>query len=86
MNFSKLLYEILPVLPKGNFFKCFNLKLSIFIFVTSDRYFKILKSYADKLNLKELSMGMSSDFEEAILHGSTFLRLGTAILGERNLS
>ena len=52
----------------------------------SDRYFKILKSYADKLNLKELSMGMSSDFEEAILHGSTFLRLGTAILGERNLS
>ncbi len=52
----------------------------------SDRYFKMLKSYADKLNLKELSMGMSSDFEEAILQGSTFLRLGTAILGERNLS
>jgi len=52
----------------------------------SDKYFKILKLYADKLNLKELSMGMSSDFEDAILYGSTFLRLGTAILGERNLS
>jgi len=52
----------------------------------SDKYFKILKLYANKLNLKELSMGMSSDFEDAILNGSTFLRLGTAILGEKNLS
>ena len=52
----------------------------------SGKYFKILKLYANKLNLKELSMGMSSDFEDAILNGSTFLRLGTAILGERNLS
>jgi len=31
-----------------------------------------------------LSMGMSSDFEEAIINGSTYLRLGTKILGERN--
>ena len=52
----------------------------------SDKYFKILKLYANKLNLKELSMGMSSDFEDAILNGSTFLRLGTAILGEKNPS
>ncbi len=52
----------------------------------SDKYFKILKLHAEKLNLKELSMGMSSDFEDAILNGSTFLRLGTAILGERNLN
>jgi uncharacterized pyridoxal phosphate-containing UPF0001 family protein len=37
------------------------------------------------LNLKELSMGMSSDFEKAIINGSTYLRLGTAILGERNV-
>ena len=29
-------------------------------------------------------MGMSADFEKAIIHGSTFLRLGTIILGERN--
>ena len=34
-------------------------------------------------NLKDLSMGMSSDFEEAIINGSTYLRLGTKILGER---
>ena len=49
----------------------------------SGDYFKILKSTADKLNLKDLSMGMSSDFEDAILNGSTYLRLGTLILGER---
>ena len=47
-------------------------------------YFKMLKNTAEKLNLKDLSMGMSSDFEQAIIHGSTFLRLGTIILGERN--
>ena len=52
----------------------------------SSDFFKILKTSADKLNLKELSMGMSSDFEDAILNGSTFLRLGSAILGERNLN
>ena len=52
--------------------------------LNSDKFFKILKSLAEKLNLKELSMGMSSDFEKAIINGSTYLRLGTAILGERN--
>ena len=50
----------------------------------SQEYFKLLKNAAEKLNLKELSMGMSSDFEKAILNGSTYLRLGTIILGERN--
>ena len=50
----------------------------------SHEYFKLLKYEAEKLNLKELSMGMSSDFEQAIIHGSTFLRLGTAILGQRS--
>jgi len=49
----------------------------------SNKYFKILKQASMKLNLNELSMGMSSDFEEAVLNGSTFLRLGTIILGER---
>ena len=49
----------------------------------SQEYFKMLKNAADKLNLNDLSMGMSSDFEQAILNGSTYLRLGTAILGKR---
>jgi len=53
--------------------------------LNSDKYFKILKKLAVKLNLKQLSMGMSSDFEKAIINGSTYLRLGTAILGERSI-
>ena len=52
----------------------------------SNEYFKLLKDTALKFNLSELSMGMSSDFEQAVLNGSTYLRLGTLILGERNLT
>jgi pyridoxal phosphate enzyme (YggS family) len=35
-------------------------------------------------NLEELSMGMTNDYEIAIEEGSTMLRIGTAIFGERN--
>ena len=52
----------------------------------SQEYFKKLKKAAQQLNLEDLSMGMSSDYEQAILSGSTYLRLGTIILGERNSS
>ena len=34
--------------------------------------------------MKELSIGMSSDYKIAIAEGSTFVRLGTAIFGDRN--
>ena len=51
---------------------------------SSIKYFKILKKSADEIHLKDLSMGMSSDFHEALVNGSTYLRLGTAILGKRN--
>ena len=55
--------------------------------VNSDptKYFEILKKKSIELNLSDLSMGMSSDYDKAILFGSTFLRLGTAIFGERNI-
>ena len=52
----------------------------------SQEYFKKLEKAAKQLNVKDLSMGMSSDYEQAILSGSTYLRLGTAIMGERNSS
>jgi len=52
----------------------------------SQEYFKKLKKAAEQLNLEDLSMGMSADYEQAILSGSTYLRLGTIILGERNSS
>ena len=38
------------------------------------------------LNLTELSMGMSDDFEYAIENGSTIVRIGSAIFGERDYS
>ena len=50
----------------------------------SIEYFKTLKQYSLKLNLNDLSMGMSKDYEQAILCGSTYLRLGTVIFGERS--
>jgi len=35
------------------------------------------------IEMKELSMGMSGDFEVAIEEGATMVRIGTAIFGER---
>ena len=49
----------------------------------SNLYFQMLKNTSKKLNLAELSMGMSADYMEAIYNGSTYLRLGTLIFGER---
>jgi uncharacterized pyridoxal phosphate-containing UPF0001 family protein len=34
--------------------------------------------------MKELSMGMSGDFEAAIEEGATLVRVGTALFGERS--
>lgn len=52
-------------------------------------YFVELRKLRDKLNsgfpdLKELSMGMSGDFEIAIEEGATIVRIGTAIFGARS--
>ncbi len=41
------------------------------------------KEHGEYIALKELSMGMSADFEIAIEEGSTIVRVGTAIFGER---
>lgn len=38
----------------------------------------------NRVDMKELSMGMSSDYTIAIEEGSTFIRIGTAIFGERD--
>ncbi len=37
----------------------------------------------DNIDMLELSMGMSGDFREAILEGSTMVRIGSALFGER---
>ncbi|CAK7191830.1 Pyridoxal phosphate homeostasis protein [Commensalibacter sp. Nvir] len=46
-------------------------------------YFDKLRNFAERYNLPEISMGMSSDFETAIAHGATVVRIGSAIFGER---
>jgi hypothetical protein len=46
-------------------------------------YFRRLRALRDALGLRELSMGMSHDYEVAIEEGATLLRIGTAIFGER---
>lgn len=55
----------------------------------SIKWFKALRELRDKLSfetnieMNELSMGMSGDFEEAIIEGATFVRIGSKIFGER---
>lgn len=46
-------------------------------------YFALLNKIAKKHQIKNLSMGMSSDFEAAIATGSNYLRIGTAIFESR---
>lgn len=49
----------------------------------SEIYFEELKSLAQTLRLKELSMGTTSDWRLALKHGATYIRIGTAVFGER---
>jgi pyridoxal phosphate enzyme (YggS family) len=42
-------------------------------------FFKTMHDLNIKINLPELSMGMSSDYKEALANGSTFTRIGSAI-------
>ena len=51
---------------------------------SSESYFLKLKKLNEDSYLKDLSMGMSDDFEIAIKLGSTFVRVGTAIFGKRS--
>ena len=50
-----------------------------------EKYFLRMNFLNKKLNFKELSMGMSSDYMEAIKHNSTYLRIGTNIFGKRTI-
>ena len=46
--------------------------------------FRRLRALSDELELSELSMGMSGDFEVAVEEGATMIRVGTAIFGSRS--
>lgn len=47
------------------------------------RHFRMLADMAARNGLDGLSMGMSADFETAIAHGATHVRVGSALFGER---
>ena len=49
----------------------------------SEKYFRSLNELNKSLALRELSMGMSADYENAVIHGATFVRVGSSIFGKR---
>ena len=74
-----------------SFYKnCLSLKLDIVgtMCIPPDNqnpkpYFKELLNLNEKINLKEISMGMTNDYLDAIEYKATYLRIGTGIFGKR---
>ncbi len=71
---------------------CLDLKLNIIgtMCIPPDNedpkpYFKTMLNLNNKINLPEISMGMTNDFLEAIEFKSTYLRIGTGIFGKRSI-
>ncbi len=50
----------------------------------ADIYFKKMQELKKQFNFKDLSMGMSSDYLEALKYNASFLRIGSSIFGNRN--
>lgn len=70
---------LMTILPKDD--DCMNNKLH---FVNIKRlYLDISEKKYDNICMDYLSMGMSGDFEEAVMEGSNMVRVGSAIFGER---
>ncbi len=46
-------------------------------------HFELLAALADKAGLARRSMGMSGDYEKAVIYGATSVRVGSAIFGAR---
>ena len=75
----------------GEFYKfCKNLNLDIIgtmcippVDQNPKKYFTEMNKINQELNFKELSMGMSSDYLEAIQNNATFIRVGSKIFGSR---
>jgi len=51
---------------------------------STSKYFSLIKKKNDELNFKELSLGMSNDYIDALNYKTTFIRIGTKIFGERS--
>jgi pyridoxal phosphate enzyme (YggS family) len=76
----------------GDFYKlCKDLNLDIIGTMcippnnkNTEDYFSEMNEINQQLNLKELSMGMSSDYLEAIKYNATYIRVGSRIFGSRD--
>ena len=76
----------------GDFYKfCKNLNLDIIGTMcippnnkNTENYFFEMNEINQKLNFVELSMGMSSDYLEAIKNNATYVRVGSGIFGSRD--
>ena len=69
---------------------CYSLKLDIIGLMcippneeNTKKYFSQMTQLKSQFNLENLSMGMSSDYLDAIECSSNFIRIGTSIFGER---
>ena len=49
-----------------------------------DKYFSLIKNKNDEFKFKDLSLGMSNDYIEALNYKTSFIRIGTKIFGERS--
>ncbi len=49
----------------------------------SSKYFSEMQKLSIDIGVKNLSMGMSNDYKEAAKYGSTYIRIGSKIFGER---
>jgi len=76
----------------GDFYKfCKNLNLDIIGTMcippndgNTEKYFSEMNDASKELNFKELSMGMSGDYLEAIKYNATYIRVGSKIFGRRD--
>jgi len=74
-----------------NFYKfCKNLNLDVIGTMcippsdgNTEKYFSMMNEINQTLNFKELSMGMSGDYLQAIENNATFIRVGSKIFGNR---
>ena len=71
--------------------ECKNLNLDVIglmclppINEPTTKYFSLIKNKNDEFNFKDLSLGMSSDYIDALNYQTTFIRIGTKIFGERS--
>ena len=76
----------------GDFYKfCKNLNLDVIGTMcippndsNTEEYFSEMKDINQELNFKDLSMGMSGDYMDAVKNSATYVRIGSKIFGSRN--